>query len=308
MKLRILLGVVVLALAWFLLRPGLDPIGGGWAISHSRIGSSQSLVRIGVPASGRTTVSSGVTAYRFFTPDCVVYTATSSFDGHVFLAACGDRAPITVGEDFYKLTPFGLRYSLRGDTFDGIPKVTERHIPIGRILAEAKRAPAYSSSRVPRTGQWRRVPITYAHYPDGLEQLNEKNHTAVHDAVSAGDVGLLSSWLEQGVFPDLLDDAGVTPLMLTVVMQSDTGLAPVLADTLLKSGADVDAQTKTGMTALMFAKRAGATNVYNMLIEWGADTTLTNRGGQTAGKMETVPGYDPLSRGRDTTAASGARP
>ena len=297
MKARIVLGVVAILLLYLMLRPGITPIGGGWAIGRARIGSSQSLIRIGAhPSWQRATVGRGVTAYRFFKPDCVVYLGRSSppegkmyraFEGKAYLAACGDRAPIVVAEAYFSITPYGLRYILKQDTFDGIPKMIERHIPIGRILAAAKKARTRSASI---------LPITYARFPDGIEARSYGDHTALHEAVSRGDKDSVSSWLAQGVFPDLLDEKGVTPLMLTVIMQADTGLAPVLADTLLRAGADVDAQTNNGMTALMYAKRAGATNVYQLLLAWSADTTLRNARGERASEMPPVPGYNPLSR------------
>jgi len=298
MKARIVLGVAAILLVYLALRPGITTIGGGWAIGHARIGSSQSLIRIGAhPFWQRTTVGRGVTAYRFFKPDCVVYLGRSSppegkmyraFEGKAYLAACGDRTPIVVAEAYFSITPYGLRYILKQDTFDGIPKMIERHIPIGRILAAAKKAS--------RTGKSSLLPITYARFPDGIEARSYGDHTALHEVVSRGDVDSLSSWLAQGVFPDLLDEKGVTPLMLTVIMQADTGLAPALADTLLRAGADVDAQTNNGMTALMYAKRAGATNVYQLLLVWNADPTLRNARGERASEMPPVPGYNPLSR------------
>ena len=289
MKTRIVLGVVGILLLYLTLRPGITPIGGGWAIGHARIGSSQSLIRIGAQSFWqRATVSRGVTAYRFFAPDCVVYLGRSSHEGKMYLAVCGDRTPIAVAEDYFSITPYGLRYILNQDTFDGIPKMIERHIPIGRILAAAKQAR--------RTGNSSRLPITYARFPDGIEAQSYGDHTALHEAVSRGMVDSVRSWLAQGVFPDLVDEKGVTPLMLTVIMQADTGLAPVLADTLLRAGADVDAQAHNGMTALMYAKRAGATKVYQLLLAWSADTTLRNARGERASEMPPVPGYNPLSR------------
>ena len=50
------------------------------------------------------------------------------------------------------------------------------------------------------------------------------------------------------------------------------------------------------MTALMFAKRANAMNVYQLLLDSGADPTLTNAQGETASQMSAVGGYDALSR------------
>jgi len=297
MNRRILIVVAVIAVGWLALRPGLEPIGGRWAVGHSRLGLGQSLMRVGAHSFWqRRTISSEVQTYRFFSPDCVVYTALSSFQGEIVLAVCGDRTPVTVAPNDLKVGPNGLERVLKHDTFDTIPKLITRRIPIGRVLAEAKAAPPYDPGRVPRSGRWGQMRITYARFPVGIEDWNEAEHTTLHDAVANGHLDNVGNLLQQGLFPDLRDKDGLTPLMVAIATQSDSGLAPDIVDTLLRAGADVDAQTKSGMTALMYAKRAGATNVYQLLLSYRADTTLRNKGGQTVAEMRPVAGYDPLSR------------
>jgi hypothetical protein len=302
MKLRFVLGVVILLVGYVVLRPSLKPIGGGWAIGQSHFGSAESLVRVRDHGLfRRTTVSTGVTKHKFFKPDCVIYLATSSYDGNMYLAVCGDRTPVAVGEKYFTITPLGLEYLLRHDTFEGYEQTTERHIPLGRILNAAKRARPFSSSNVPRAGSVKPMEITYAHYPVAWTAWNQAGHTAIHDAVSNGCEEFLGDMLEKGVWPDEPDDKGITPMMLAPIMRADDDRAHSLVYRLLNAGANVDAQSNTGMTPLMFAKRAGAMGLYNLFLEWGADTTLTNSAGQKVTQMKPVEGYDPLSRNDSTS-------
>ena len=198
MNRRILLAVAILLLGWLALRPGLEAIGGRWAIGHSRLGLGQSLVRVGAhPFWQRTTVGSSVQTYRFFSPDCVVYTALSSFNGDMVLAVCGDRTPVTVGPNEFKIGPNGLERVLKMDTFDTIPKVITRRIPIGRILADAKAAKPYDAAGAPRSGTWGQMRITYARFPAGIESWNEAEHTTLHDAAANGHVDNVGALLQQ---------------------------------------------------------------------------------------------------------------
>src|SRR3954469_154696 len=97
MRRNALLAAALLAVAILLFRARLEPIGGHWAVGRSRIGLGSTLVRVGGdPFFQRTTIASGLQDYRFYTPDCVVYSASGSLKGVVILAVCGDRMPVMV--------------------------------------------------------------------------------------------------------------------------------------------------------------------------------------------------------------------
>ena len=61
--------------------------------------------------------------------------------------------------------------------------------------------------------------------------------------------------------------------------------SPECVRLLLEAGADVDAQTAHGETALMYAAHTGRIKKARLLLEYGADPTLTNLQGETALRM-----------------------
>jgi ankyrin repeat protein len=67
--------------------------------------------------------------------------------------------------------------------------------------------------------------------------------------------------------------------------------SPDCVKLLLEAGADVDAQTAHGETALMYAAYAGRTEKVKVLLEYGADPNLTNMQGETALKMAKKKGH-----------------
>jgi len=235
----------------------------------------------------RTTVSDGISEYKFYKPDCVVYRATSSFDAKVYLAVCGDHTPIAVAKnDELKITPDGLWGPTTYEKADSLDMTVERYIPIGRILNRARLARPYSSSEVPREGSFDRIDPTNARYPSVVTELNRDGQTALHYAVMNGCTNFLVDLLGKGVFPDLRDAEGKTPLMLSTETPFTDHIRGTFAEVLLQAGANVDAQSEDGMTALMYATRAGEGLMAYRFKQWRADTSLTNKAGETAGRIK----------------------
>src|SRR5918997_1241697 len=79
-------------------------LGGRWTIASAarpipEAGfASQRLLRVGVVTTS--TVDEWIDVARFYPPDCVLYTRTKKTS---LFAACGDRAPVAVGDGFYQM-------------------------------------------------------------------------------------------------------------------------------------------------------------------------------------------------------------
>ncbi|MCC6989424.1 MAG: ankyrin repeat domain-containing protein [Acidobacteria bacterium] len=92
--------------------------------------------------------------------------------------------------------------------------------------------------------------------------------TALHWAVSADDLELVSLLLGAGARTDIANDLGVTPLHLAAANASTA-----IAVRLIEAGAPVDAATPSGVTPLMEAARAGDASIARALLAKGASAT-----------------------------------
>ena len=89
---------------------------------------------------------------------------------------------------------------------------------------------------------------------------------------------------------------------------------PISLEELLERGADVNAQSKTGVTALMIAATHNNPPMIGMLIDAGADPTLKNNSGKTAadvaelnGNAEAAAGHHGAGLRRSRRATPSAR-
>jgi hypothetical protein len=223
--------------------------------------------------------------YRYYAPNCVMYRTSRSFQGKVIFAVCGDRSPLSVSDAGFRMDEYGLENSFPPDTVDGKPMVNGLRIPIGRIKAVVKKAPAFDPDFIYHFTKYsRHIDGTEFHVPEDAETQNERESTLLHDVVANGDFTRVLFLLSSGLHPDVRGPGSVTPLMIATFEDKMQNSAIVAA--LLSAGADPDAQSKTGMTALMFAVRGGSKNAAILLKNAGADTTLLNRSGQRAGEMK----------------------
>lgn len=128
-------------------------IGGHWAMDRD-----STLYRVGEPGNGgQHVVAKGLLEYRFFEPDCVLYRARESYQGEIFLAVCGDRTPVTVAQDFFRITDRGLRTP---DVINGTRWTVHKLIAFDRIRTKAEEAGLFDRDAVPRSGTWGMIPST----------------------------------------------------------------------------------------------------------------------------------------------------
>jgi hypothetical protein len=281
--------VMVGVVAYLTARDRLEPVGSRWAIGRSPFSDSeQTLYRVGDhPFFSRTRVDGSIAAYRFYPPDCVLYTSSALKRRRTNYAVCGDRSPIMAAAGDYEMTALGLEQTYRSDSVNGVLMINGARIPIGRIKTYAKKARPFDPDFLARFERgWALIPMRNYRFPENTEWPDSRESTVLHDAVASSNVDLVSDLLSKGIHPDLRGPSGVTPLMVATFANTPDATAIVTA--LLEAGADPDAQTSTGMTALMFAVRAGSSESARRIIRAGADTLLRNSDGQRAGELKPV--------------------
>jgi hypothetical protein len=153
------------------------------------------LYRVGDhPLLSRTHVDGQIQLFRFYPPDCVLYTTRRSYDGRVIYAVCGDRTPVSVATRDYRMDEFGLESRQPPDVIDGRPFLNGMRIPIGRIKAVAKKAPPFDPDFDLSFNKFSRQvePIPF-HLPMDAEEQDDRESTVLHDVVASGDYGYSSS-------------------------------------------------------------------------------------------------------------------
>ena len=112
-----------------------------------------------------------------------------------------------------------------------------------------------------------------------MKATNAEKWTALHCAVEAGSVQAAQMLLDSGADINApTARQGETPLMLACGLNGSgttTGQGSKIACVrlLLKRGANVNAATKDGQTALRFAANLGSVEIARMLLAQGADVT-----------------------------------
>jgi ankyrin repeat protein len=156
---------------------------------------------------------------------------------------------------------------------------------------------------------------------------------SLREAASSGDAARVESLLKSGADPNSTDKDGITPLMIAVVGDIERvrgvavkGLAdswqkglgkviksmrgdPATARALIRGGAQVNAATPRGITALALASLGGNPALVSVLIEHGADVNQRAKRGETALMVASVAGHNAvvqllLDRGADPLAQS----
>ena len=157
-------------------------------------------------------------------------------------------------------------------------------------------------------------------------EVNAKNRwggTALQWATDAKNLRMVKALIAAGADVNIGDEAGLTPLMVAanyegpdflemvklminagakVDVQDETGMTALMKAAmnhhkpetiryLVSKGADINAKTLQGETALMIASRTARSEVVAYLIEAGADLKAKNEKGQTAMAVAKEAGY-----------------
>jgi len=141
--------------------------------------------------------------------------------------------------------------------------------PIFREVEDAVDAAA-------NTHQWRHGdPRTESVIEISYEDLPKPGKTRLMDAAYSGDEAAFQAALASGDKVTDVDVSGWTPLMYSVGVYGASGTIEIL-----KAGADINARSKRGETALMAAAATGMAD--EDLIHAGADVSAANDVGMTA--------------------------
>lgn len=154
---------------------------------------------------------------------------------------------------------------------------------------------------------------------------NAKRQTALHVALSQESERALKSLLEHpGLDVNAINQAGETPLMLAALKgrvdwaesllargalvnepgwnalhYAASGPSPDLVSWLLAKGAEIDALSPNGTTALMMAAGYGPLTSVERLLKAGADPTRRNQQGMSAADFARRAGHDRLAQQLD---------
>lgn len=150
-----------------------------------------------------------------------------------------------------------------------------------------------------------------------IEALTDGGFSPLLIAITEGSAFAADALLDVGADPTKRSGPhGITPLMATAtqlvaqkrVNHLAKGPTPLeLADRLIKSGADVNATTDAGVTALMIAAGHNNMPMIAFLVRNGADPTLKNKEGHTALDVARAANHDQAERALKRLISNSAR-
>ncbi len=106
-----------------------------------------------------------------------------------------------------------------------------------------------------------------------VDMENDEGWTALHYATARGFVEVMRELINARATINRLDNQGTSPLMRAVRASREA------VDLLLEHGANVTVTNRTGASALSYAIELGDTSVVGSLLEKGADKLLAGRDG-----------------------------
>ena len=106
-----------------------------------------------------------------------------------------------------------------------------------------------------------------------------------HKGISIGDTALIKSLLDEGA------DINAKDGDFTLLMKAATEGYLKTAKLLIDKGAEVDARTNEGTSALMVASSGGYTKIVELLVNAGANAKIKNNMGYTAEMYAKEKGY-----------------
>lgn len=122
---------------------------------------------------------------------------------------------------------------------------------------------------------------------DSGDAIVEVTPERIFTAAGNGTAEEINALAQAGADFNIRDDFGQTPLIYAL----NNGQAVVQA--LINQGANVNAQTDAGWTPLMYAARDASGNIISVLLQAGADPSITNSDGQTAVQIaQNTPGRE----------------
>ena len=224
--------------------------------------------------------------YRFYEPDCVIY-STWRGEQDVF-AVCGDRVPVAIESAFssLKFDSEGLRKTYTAFLVGKNPVYEDELLPITSIKTVAAQQPrfhygwsrrksaAFDSANPPVCPPKREVPVQ--------KVPAQGNEPVLIEVVRAHRLDLLTALLQAGANPNERADSGATALEIAAW----SGYLPGL-DALLAGHADVNTQDKFGATPLMRAADVGEKEAVKRLLAAGANIDLRDSENRTA--LERIP-------------------
>jgi ankyrin repeat protein len=134
-----------------------------------------------------------------------------------------------------------------------------------------------------------------------VDQANAQGETALMYAAVKGSLEWAQRLVKQGA--QVRRATGWTPLHYAA-----SGPEPGVVGFLLDAGADVDAVSPDGSTALMLAARYGDERIIDMLLQRGADPQLKNPHGAVAADYARVAGRDRLASRLEKLTGAGVSP
>ena len=106
-----------------------------------------------------------------------------------------------------------------------------------------------------------------------------------HKGISVGDTALIKSLLDEGA------DINAKDGDFTLLMKAATEGYLKTAKLLIDKGAEIDARTNEGTSALMVASSGGYTKIVELLVNAGANAKIKNNMGYTAEMYAKEKGY-----------------